>query len=166
MQSTDVQRPALWVRSQPEPNLSWAVQAAEETMQGQCFPCRGLVPAGQGAPPRTQGLALGFPQHPGILQIWKQQPDFDIKQLWIDFEVKCKTKISGMCEVRGDLEAAEHSVSPWGWVLRGAEMWGAVTVGSEEGQFVRLGVIRSQVSHFCALCYWTSLATSWILGSQ
>lgn len=70
-----------------------------------------------------------------------------------------------MCEVRGDSEAAEHSLSPLGWVLRVAEMWGAVSVGSEKRQFVRLGVIRSQVSHFYAVCYWTSLATSRILGS-
>lgn len=69
-----------------------------------------------------------------------------------------------MCELRGNSEAAEHLLSPLGWVLRGAEMWVAVTVGSEKGQFVRLGVIRSQVSHFHAVCYWTSLTPSRILG--
>lgn len=44
-----------------------------------------------------------------------------------------KKKILGTCEVRGDSETAEHSLSPLGWVLRVAEMWGAVSVGSEEG---------------------------------
>lgn len=61
---------------------------------------------------------------------------------------------SGMCEIRGESEGpCPLPRSPLGRVLQVAEMCGAGyllegTEGSEEGPFVRFGVIRSPVSRF------------------